>query len=171
MTPRSRWGMVALGLLVLATAFPFYWAIVSSLKEGSALYKVDFLPPKPEWGNYTAIFKEQPFGKNILNSLVVAVSVVVISLALSVTASYALGRINFRGRTPLLVRSVVTHVHDPSTACSGENLQVSKFRGRLRLGARESRRIAVSVSMSTATPSACQGAVFRLSFQGRATRG
>ena len=76
-----------------------------------------------------------------------------------------------RGRTPLLVRSVVTHVHDPSTACSGENLQVSKFRGRLRLGARESRRIAVSVSMSTATPSACQGAVFRLSFQGRATRG
>jgi hypothetical protein len=76
-----------------------------------------------------------------------------------------------RGRTPLLVRSVVTHVHDPSTACSGANLQVSKFRGRLRLGARESRRIVVSVSMSTASPSACQGAVFRLSFQGRATRG
>src|SRR5437899_2110048 len=89
--------------IVVYTIFPFYWAIVSSLKEGSALYKVDFLPPKPEWGNYTAIFKEQPFGKNILNSLVVAVSVVVISLALSVTASYALGRINFRGRTPLLL--------------------------------------------------------------------
>jgi trehalose/maltose transport system permease protein len=89
--------------IVVYTIFPFYWAIVSSLKEGSALYKVDFLPPKPEWGNYTAIFKEQPFGKNILNSLVVAVSVVAISLALSVTASYALGRINFRGRTPLLL--------------------------------------------------------------------
>jgi len=74
--------------IVVYTIFPFYWAIVSSLKEGSALYKVDFLPPKPEWGNYTAIFKEQPFGKNILNSLVVAVSVVAISLALSVTASY-----------------------------------------------------------------------------------
>jgi len=76
--------------IVVYTIFPFYWAIVSSLKEGSALYKIDFLPPKPEWGNYTAVFKEQPFGRNILNSLVVATSVVAISLALSVTASYAL---------------------------------------------------------------------------------
>jgi hypothetical protein len=76
-----------------------------------------------------------------------------------------------RGRTPLLVRSVVTHVHDPSAACSGGNLQVSKFRGRLRLDGRGSRRIVVTVSMSAASPSACQGAVFRLSFKGRATRG
>src|SRR2546428_422215 len=87
--------------IVVYTIFPFYWAIVSSLKEGSALYKIDFLPPKPEWGNYTAVFKEQPFGRDILNSLVVATSVVAISLALSVTASYALGPINFRGRPPL----------------------------------------------------------------------
>src|SRR5437899_12999903 len=89
--------------IVVYAIFPYYWAIVSSLKEGSALYKIDFLPPKPEWGNYTAVFKEQPFGRNILNSLVVATSVVDISLALSVPASYALGRINFRGRTPLLL--------------------------------------------------------------------
>jgi hypothetical protein len=76
-----------------------------------------------------------------------------------------------RGRTPLLVRSVVTQVHDASAACSGRNLQVSRFRGRLRLKGRGSRRIVVSVWLSTATPSACQGAVFHLSFQGRATRG
>src|SRR5438445_13069002 len=87
--------------IVVYTIFPFYWAIVSSLKEGSALYKVDFLPPKPEWGNYTAIFKEQPFGKNILNSLVVAVSAEVFSCAHSITPTSPPGTLNFTGRTPL----------------------------------------------------------------------
>jgi len=89
--------------IVVYTVFPFYWAIVSSLKEGSALYTVEFFPKNPKWGNYAAIFKEQPFGRNILNSVIVAVTVVSISLVLSVTASYALARIEFRGRTPLLL--------------------------------------------------------------------
>jgi trehalose/maltose transport system permease protein len=89
--------------IVVYTVFPFYWAIVSSLKEGSALYTVEFFPKNPKWGNYAAIFREQPFGRNILNSVIVAVTVVSISLVLSVTASYALARIDFRGRTPLLL--------------------------------------------------------------------
>jgi trehalose/maltose transport system permease protein len=89
--------------IVVYTVFPFYWAIVSSLKEGSALYTVEFFPKNPKWGNYAAIFREQPFGRNILNSVIVAVTVVSISLVLSVTASYALARIEFRGRTPLLL--------------------------------------------------------------------
>lgn len=91
-----------LTVIVLYTVFPFYWAIVSSLKAGSALFSPDLIPKAPAWGNYAAVFREQPFGRNILNSLVVAVSTVAISLALAVAAAYALGRIRFRGRTPLL---------------------------------------------------------------------
>lgn len=90
-------------VIVFYTVFPFYWAIVSSLKEGSLLYKVEAFPRSPAWGNYSAIFREQPFGRNILNSVAVSTGVVMISLALAVTASYALGRIDFRGRTPLLL--------------------------------------------------------------------
>ncbi|HYD40647.1 MAG TPA: carbohydrate ABC transporter permease, partial [Anaeromyxobacter sp.] len=50
--------------IVVYTVFPFYWAIVSSLKEGSALYRVEALPPDPAWGNYAAIFAQQNFGRN-----------------------------------------------------------------------------------------------------------
>jgi trehalose/maltose transport system permease protein len=107
MTARKILGQVVLYLLVAViivyAVFPFYWAIVSSLKEGSALYTVTPFPRSPAWGNYSSIFKEQPFGRNILNSVIVATSVVSISLLLAVTASYALGRINFRGRTTLLL--------------------------------------------------------------------
>ena len=75
---------------------------MSSLKAGSELFKVEFWPSVPAWENYAAVFSEQPFGRNILNSIFVAVSTVVLSLALAVAASYALGRIQFRGRTILL---------------------------------------------------------------------
>jgi trehalose/maltose transport system permease protein len=92
-----------LALIIFYTVFPFYWAIVSSLKSGSELFNVDFWPPQPAWGNYVAVFQEQPFGRNILNSVFVAVSTVILSLALAVAAAYALGRIQFRGRTTLLI--------------------------------------------------------------------
>ena len=54
--------------IILYTVFPFYWAVVSSLKAGSALYEVEFFPANPAWDNYVAVFREQPFGRNILNS-------------------------------------------------------------------------------------------------------
>ena len=91
-----------LAVIVFYTVFPFYWAIVSSLKAGSELFKVEAWPSQPAWENYAAVFSEQPFGRNILNSIFVAVSTVVLSLSLAVAASYALGRIQFRGRTILL---------------------------------------------------------------------
>ncbi len=94
---------VFLAVIVVYTVFPFYWAIISSLKSGSDLFKVEFWPSHPAWDNYFAVFREQPFGRNILNSIFVAVSTVVLSLALAVAAAYALGRIQFRGRTVLLI--------------------------------------------------------------------
>lgn len=106
-------------VIVVYTVFPFYWAVVSSLKEGSALYRVDFVPPHPAWGNYTGIFRQQDFARNILNSVIVAGSVVGISLLLSVTASYALGRIEFRGRTTLLLTILAVSMFPQVAVLSG----------------------------------------------------
>ena len=90
-------------VIVFYTAFPFYWAVVSSLKGGQALFGTELIPRNPEWSNYTDLFIQQPFGRNILNSVFVAGSVVAVSLVLGAGAAYALGRIEFRGRTPLLM--------------------------------------------------------------------
>ena len=94
---------VLLAIIVLYTVFPFYWAIVSSLRSGAQLFDTSLLPTNPAWSNYAAVFQEQPFARNILNSLFVAISTVLLSLALAVAAAYALGRIRFRGRTLLLL--------------------------------------------------------------------
>ena len=91
--------LLAIGLFAL---FPFYYAIVSSFKEPSDLFNVTLLP-EFNTQNYVAVFEEQPFARNILNSVIVAVSVVVLSLGLAVTASFALARVHFRGRGLLLL--------------------------------------------------------------------
>lgn len=90
-------------LIIIGCVFPFYWAFISSIKTGSDLFKVEFMPANPTWSNYFEIFKEQPFGRNIINSVIVAVGTVSLALFLAVTASYALGRVNFRGRSALLL--------------------------------------------------------------------
>jgi trehalose/maltose transport system permease protein len=90
-------------LIVLYTIFPFYWAIVSSLKSGSAIFTTELWPAHPSIKNYYSIFLEQPFGHNILNSVIVAVTTVIVSLFISVTAAYALSRIEFKGRGLLLM--------------------------------------------------------------------
>lgn len=89
--------------IVIYAVFPFYWAIVSSLKSGSDLFTADFLPKAPSLENYVALFQEQPFAFNILNSLIVAGLATGLSLLLAIPASYALGRVQFRGRTAMLL--------------------------------------------------------------------
>jgi trehalose/maltose transport system permease protein len=92
-----------IGIFIFYALFPLYWAIVSSFNTGSALFHVSLLPLHPGFDNYIAIFKDQHFGRNILNSFFVAISTVLLALALTLSAAYALGRIAFRGRTLVLI--------------------------------------------------------------------
>ena len=64
------------GIIAFWAVFPFYYAIVTSLKSGSALVSVDYLPRHWHWENYSAIFRQQPFATNIINSVLLAASVV-----------------------------------------------------------------------------------------------
>ena len=91
------------GVIVLYAVFPFYYAVISSLKPSAQLFRVDYLPVFLEWDNYAAVFREQPFAANISNSVGVAVAVVAVSLLLAVSAAFALSRVMFRGRAVLLL--------------------------------------------------------------------
>jgi trehalose/maltose transport system permease protein len=105
--------------IALYTVFPFYWAVASSLKAGGALYAVELVPRDLRWDNYVAVFREQPFGRNILNSVLVSASVVALSLSLAVTASYALGRVRFRGRSAVLLATLGVSMFPQVAVLSG----------------------------------------------------
>ena len=89
--------------IVLIAVFPFYYAILTSFETGTAIFEINYLPQSLALGNYRDVLNNGSFPRNFLNSIVVASSVVILSLFLAITAAYALARVKFRGRSLLLM--------------------------------------------------------------------
>ncbi len=94
---------LAVLLIVVIAVFPFYYAIITSFKTGSALFQVSYWPTEFNFRNYVDVMNQGEFPRNILNSILVATLTVLFALLVGVTASYALARVRFRGRTLLLL--------------------------------------------------------------------
>ncbi|APE30223.1 sugar ABC transporter permease [Halomonas aestuarii] len=97
----GKWALIA--VIMVYAIFPFYYAVITSLKPSSELFQVDYWLSSVDFGNYVQIFAQDSFVQAIGNSILVAISVVFIALLLGVTASYALGRVRFRGRTTVML--------------------------------------------------------------------
>ncbi len=108
MTPqrRTRLRAIALQGLVLLwaaiTLYPFFWLLLLSLKTPVQAFA---MPPvwlfTPTVQNYVGLGASNFLGP-FRNSLLIALSTVVTSLALGVPAAYAFSRAQFRGRRPVL---------------------------------------------------------------------
>ena len=94
----GRWipiGVVA--LLLLGTAFPFYWAIVSSLTPEARLFEAPSLfPTDLVLDHYRALFSERNFWIPIRNSLIVAGTTTALCVSVGAFCAYAIARLNFR---------------------------------------------------------------------------
>jgi trehalose/maltose transport system permease protein len=103
MKTRSSWTTafiyIASAVVVLLSVYPFVYAISTSLKTGTALFNTEIFPSQADLRNYYALFEGvQPFGKSLLNSVMVAVLTVGFAMLMGVSAAYALGRIRFKGK-------------------------------------------------------------------------
>jgi len=103
--------LFALGLVVFITSivFPFYWMVSSSFKSGAeiAARQPVFVPGELRWDAYAELFiasrdRFQDFGRNVLNSVRVAVPTALIAVMLSTLGSYAIVRLQFRGKNLML---------------------------------------------------------------------
>ncbi len=87
-------------LILLASGFPLYWMLVTSLTPSAALFAT---PPLglPDWseiGVYAEAFRTIPVGTWLRNSAVIAAGTTVLSLGLAIFPAYALSRFRFRGK-------------------------------------------------------------------------
>lgn len=96
------WLLVA--FIAFYTLFPFYWAIVSSLRTTAELSQtpVKYWPTDVDWSHYKFVFKNGDFLTALRNSAIVAVSTTVLALVFGSLAAYALGRMHFRGKSVTL---------------------------------------------------------------------
>jgi len=120
MTLLRRAGFWLLVAAILAFAlFPFYYAVLSSLRPPARLFEAAWLPEDWSTANYAAVFAGQSFGRNILNSVAVAGSVVAVSMLVGVMAAYALARVRFRGRATLLAAILAVSMFPQVAILSG----------------------------------------------------
>ena len=90
-------------VIVVVSVFPFYYAILTSFKSGTDIFRVTYWPVSFSWENYTAVLNQGSFPRNLLNSVFVASVTVILALFLAVTAAFALSRVRFQGRGFLLM--------------------------------------------------------------------
>lgn len=122
---RNRlWSTLLFWLVVVViafyTLFPFYWAVVSSLTPASQLFStpVRYFPAEPTFSSYVTVFNQPAFRRALLNSAIVAGTTVLLSLAIGSFGAYALGRLNFRGKT-LVLYTILSMTMFPAIAILG----------------------------------------------------
>lgn len=81
--------------VVMFIVFPLYWSVRVSLVPGGF---TGFFPTEITTENYTFLFTHGKFMHNILNSIIVSVSTMAITMSLSLFAGYALARFRFPGK-------------------------------------------------------------------------
>lgn len=104
MTRKSIFETISFYVIATFIAFiimiPFFWMIITSLKDSGALLAVpiEWLPKNPSLQAYKDIFTLFPFGRSIANSLFIAVASTTVSLFSAAMAAFAFAKMDFKGR-------------------------------------------------------------------------
>ena len=90
---------LVVGPIAILLAFPFYWMLITALKTDADLYNVENVPFRfgsgsPTTKNFTFLFTDTEYGQWLVNTAIVGVAVVVITLVLALPAGYALARLS-----------------------------------------------------------------------------
>jgi arabinogalactan oligomer/maltooligosaccharide transport system permease protein len=107
------WLHLFLIVMVIVTVYPILWVLTVAFSGQQALMFVD-LPPDPSFldrlraimpwpaqlsvQNFVDVFSDQPFGRWLFNSAIVAAATTVLGVFLATTAGYAFSRFRFPGR-------------------------------------------------------------------------
>jgi multiple sugar transport system permease protein len=120
----SRWQrgttlrVITLGVYTLLTVFPFYWMIITTFKQNSDLYSETNNPlwfnAPPTLDNVTYLLEQTRFLTWMLNSLIIGVGVVIITLVTAVPAGYALARLRLPGAEHMGIAIFATYLVPPT---------------------------------------------------------
>src|SRR4028119_2498373 len=111
----SRPGLVVVGVLVAVLfTLPLWWTVVSALRPQQETFRTlspvtlwTVLPQELTLDNFVRLF-EGDFGRALLNSTIVTVATLLIGLAISATAAFALAVFRFPGRGALFAVMVIS---------------------------------------------------------------
>lgn len=91
----------ALTAAALTFIYPFLWMAATTLKPPFEVGTLSLIPDRITLDNYRTMWARAPFGRALLNSVLVAGTITGAVLVLGSMTAYAMARLHFRGR-PLL---------------------------------------------------------------------
>ena len=85
--------------LALTVLFPFYWMIITSLKQREEIIQANqtFFPTIVMWSNYSYVFEVFDFTTYMKNTIVVAIFSTIGTLLTTIFAAFAFARLKFKG--------------------------------------------------------------------------
>lgn len=90
---------VGMAAIVLYCIIPFYWMVVSSLRQPSEGLSTELIPNPISFENFVAVFRgDNAFGRALINSVFISAVTTALTLLIGIVASYALARLRFRGK-------------------------------------------------------------------------
>ena len=109
--------------LALVMVFPFYWMIITSLKQRTEIVATTqtFFPTVVMWSNYAYVFQVFDFGIYMGNTIVVAIFSTLGTLLTTIFAAFAFARLKFKGRESLFMVFLMTMM------IPGEMMVISNF--------------------------------------------
>ena len=122
---------VVLAAVALLNLCPFLWVVLSSFKPGSEINaeRLTIFPRKWTLENYTNMAHHMGgFGRFYLNSFIVTMATVGLTLFIGSLAAYAFARFNFRGREILFYTLVFSMFLPGELALIGRFELFQKFR-------------------------------------------
>ena len=113
---KKRWSLfdiaacILLGLITLVTLFPFYNVVIISIAKFDVISKhnVYLLPLSFDLSAYSVIMNDAKFWTSTLNSIIVTVVGVSLSMVISVSGAYALSKKGMPGRNIFLTLILFT---------------------------------------------------------------
>jgi ABC-type glycerol-3-phosphate transport system permease component len=106
-----RFGLHALAiLLAIVLMLPFYWAVISSLKQVTEVRQIPLVwwPRVPQWGNYAEVWNVRFFPGWVWNSIFLTVVATTGTVVSSSMAGYAFARFRFPGKNLLFTITLAT---------------------------------------------------------------
>lgn len=96
---------IIVSALAILFLLPLFWLLTNTFKTASQIYQMppSLLPERWYTGNLTELFNGQPAFRWIFNSFIVSIGTAGLSVVISALAAYGFSKLQFRGRTVLLL--------------------------------------------------------------------
>jgi multiple sugar transport system permease protein len=101
---------LVLVIAAVAVVFPFFWMVLSSLKQNNDVFSVpiQWVPKRFEWHNYRDIWQKSDMTSWLANTMILSSAVTFLQVLTGSFAAYGFSKVRFRGRNVLFLLYLAT---------------------------------------------------------------